>query len=327
MEKGLVSADNLKNALEKQEGLRNSGDPLLLLGQILINMGFISREKLDEAITEQILQLREALQRNNQQLELRVKERTLELEQALEKLSELNKLKVNFVSNISHELRTPLTHVKGYLELIINNSLGSINEEQLEALNVVQRATDRLEQLIESLILFSTAEHDEFNLQLKAFNLQDSCNKAASRLSEKVKSGEINLQFKYALDLPLIMADQEKIEWVILQLLDNAIKFTPPGGKVLLKCEKEGIGVRISILDTGIGIPKNKFDELFEPFHQLDGSTTRRYGGTGLGLALVKRIIEAHGSYVDFKSEEGKGSKFEFLLNSAVNAKSISVIK
>jgi two-component system, OmpR family, phosphate regulon sensor histidine kinase PhoR len=322
VEKGHISADNLRSALAEQGTLRNSGEPPPLLGQILISMGVISREKLDEAITEQIMQLREALQRNNQQLEMRVKERTLELEQALEKLSELNKMKVNFVSNISHELRTPLTHVKGYLELIINKSLGTVNDEQLDALNVVQRATDRLEQLIESLILFSTSEREEFNLQFKLFNLSESCNKVASRLTDKVKTGEINLQMKFAPDLPLIEADQEKIEWAILQLLDNAVKFTPPGGKVLLKCEKEGKVVRISIMDTGIGIPKNKFDELFAPFHQLDGSTTRRFGGTGLGLALVKKIIEAHGSYVHVKSEEGKGSKFEFLLNSAQYSKS-----
>ncbi len=108
--------------------------------------------------------------------------------------------------------------------------------------------------------------------------------------------------------------DEEKISWAIGQLLDNAIKFTPANGKVELHCEQEADKVKVIIKDSGIGIPAERFDEIFEPFHQLDGSSTRRYGGTGLGLALVRKIIEAHGSVIRIRSEINQGSEFEFSL-------------
>jgi signal transduction histidine kinase len=112
-----------------------------------------------------------------------------------------------------------------------------------------------------------------------------------------------------------VQADEEKISWVILQLLDNAIKFTPSGGDVLLSLIVETKSmVNVSISDTGIGIPKERLKEAFESFHQLDGSSTRHYGGTGLGLSLVRNILDAHGSPIDVKSEEGKGSTFMFPL-------------
>ncbi|HAX70014.1 MAG TPA: hypothetical protein DCY14_10430 [Anaerolineae bacterium] len=115
--------------------------------------------------------------------------------------------------------------------------------------------------------------------------------------------------------LPPVQADAEKLGWVVNQLLDNAIKFTPSGGSVTISLVEEGSNlVQLSVVDTGIGIPVSRMKEIFEPFHQLDGSSTRRYGGTGLGLSLVRQIIEAHGSLLDVKSVEGKGSSFKFPL-------------
>jgi signal transduction histidine kinase len=119
-----------------------------------------------------------------------------------------------------------------------------------------------------------------------------------------------------ALDrIPPVQADSEKIGWVVNQLLDNGIKFTPSGGSVVINLKEEGNNlVQISITDTGIGIPPQRLKEIFEPFHQLDGSSTRHYGGTGLGLSLVRQIVEAHGSLLDVQSVEGKGSTFKFPL-------------
>jgi two-component system phosphate regulon sensor histidine kinase PhoR len=123
------------------------------------------------------------------------------------------------------------------------------------------------------------------------------------------------LQVDVGQNLPPVEADSEKISWVVLQMLDNAIKFTPAGGKVMLSVQPEtDTLVMISISDTGIGIPKKRLSEAFEPFHQLDDSATRRVGGTGLGLALVHEIIQAHGSMIEVESEEGKGSTFRFPL-------------
>ncbi len=116
-------------------------------------------------------------------------------------------------------------------------------------------------------------------------------------------------------DLPHVQADSEKIGWIINQLLDNSIKFTPSGGSVIAAVGEEGNNlVMVSISDTGIGIPADRLKEIFEPFHQLDGSSTRHYGGTGLGLSLVRQIVEAHGSLLDVQSVEGKGSVFKFPL-------------
>jgi signal transduction histidine kinase len=315
VEKELISSDELKRALTYQQSLKRDGQYPPQLGHVLIEMEFLSREDLDTAITEQILLLREALQRNNQLLEQRVQERTFELEQALHKLSELTQLKANFIANISHELRTPLTHLKGYLELLLTDAFGLIPDEQKQILTIMKQSSDRLGQLIEDLILFSTAERGQINLHIQPIDIVKVIDKSVRRYEEKAKEKRIIFQVSCPSELPLIQADPDKINWVIDQLLDNAIKFTNPGGMVLLGCDKERYLIRISVTDTGIGIPKERLGELFEPFHQLDGSSTRRYGGTGLGLALVKKIVEAHGSTVRVKSEVGKGSCFDFLLN------------
>jgi signal transduction histidine kinase len=112
-----------------------------------------------------------------------------------------------------------------------------------------------------------------------------------------------------------VQADSEKISWVIGELLDNGIKFTPSGGSVVVTIKEEGLNlVLISVSDTGIGIPSSRLKEVFEPFHQLDGSSTRHYGGTGLGLSLVRQIVEAHGSLLDIQSVEGKGTTCKFPL-------------
>ncbi|MCE1253941.1 MAG: HAMP domain-containing histidine kinase [Anaerolineae bacterium] len=312
VEKGLISAEDLKRALALQQSLRKDGQFPPQLGQVLISMNLLTREELDQAITEQILQLREALQRNNQMLEQRVKERTYELEQALSKLSELTQLKANFIANISHELRTPLTHLKGYLELFLTGAFGNTSADQNQVLEIMKQSSDRLEQLIEDLILFSTAERGQINLKIQPVHMADLAKQAIQRVNIKAGDKKINIELLCPASLPAIKADPEKLSWVIQQLLDNAIKFTAAGGQVRLLCKQEGKLMHIGVIDTGIGIPQDRLGELFEPFHQLDGSSTRRYGGTGLGLALVKKIIEAHGSTVLVKSEVGKGSSFEF---------------
>src|SRR5258706_5640317 len=161
--KGLISAENLQKALDYQQESTAKGDPILL-GQALIDLKLLERADLDQAVTEQIIQLRSALQTANRTLERRVEERTAELQKALERVSELSQLKANFVSNISHELRTPLTHIKGYIELMITESLGSITEEQKHALRVSQTSTGRLETLIEDLIMVSLASRGELSI-------------------------------------------------------------------------------------------------------------------------------------------------------------------
>jgi signal transduction histidine kinase len=312
VDKGILSRQDLEYALRVQKDLRESGKEVLV-GQLLVDLHLVDRADLDRSVTEQILQLRQALQETNQQLERRVEERTAELQSALKKLSELNQLKSNIISNISHELRTPLTHIKGYLELFATDFLGKVTTEQSDALGIMLKSAERLEQLIDDLIRFSLSSQGEFSLRLIPFDVTGLCIKLIKRIQPRAEEKQISLKINANL-IPPVKADEEKVTWVILQLLDNAIKFTPAGGEIVLTIEREEDFAQISVSDTGIGISSEKIPEIFEPFHQLDGTSTRRYGGTGLGLALVRQIVEAHGSVVRVHSEVGKGTHFEFLL-------------
>lgn len=317
IQQGHVRAEDLKKALAYQQK-KQDNNQRGLLGETLLELGLIDRPTLDQAITEQIIQLRNALEDANRYLERRVQERTAELQLALRKLSELNQLKNNFVANISHELRTPLTHVKGYIEILVNESLGPLNEEQKNALQVSQRATTRLASLMDNLILFSLAARGEMTLHMAPVNLNKVAANIINFSNPKALDQKITLNAEIKPNLPPVKADEEKISWVILQLMDNAIKFTPADGRVSLTILREADSlISVSVTDTGIGIPKSRLHELFEPFHQLDGSPTRRYGGTGLGLALVRQILDAHGSVMDIQSDEGKGSTFRFTLLTA----------
>ena len=321
IQKGLITDDDLQKALAYQQEEIAKGNTLLL-GQALLDLQLTGRPELEQAVTEQIIQLRSALQSANRTLERRVEERTAELQKAIERLSELGQLKANFISNISHELRTPLTHIKGYIELLVSESLGPIAEEQRHALQVSQQSTNRLETLIEDLIMVSLASREELNINLENVDVGRLANLAVKSSVDKALARGVNLHTVIEDDMPSIQADSQKIAWVLNQLIDNGIKFTPSGGSVVVSVKREGENlVLTSITDTGIGIPLNRVNDIFEPFHQLDGSTTRRYGGTGLGLSLVRDIIEAHGSMLDVQSTEGRGSTFKFPLLVTANPK------
>jgi signal transduction histidine kinase len=313
IKRGLIKPDDLQKALSYQKQKAAEGKSVLL-GQALLELGLTTRETLDEVITAQILELQTALSEANQSLKERVQERTQELQKALERLSELNHLKSNFIANISHELRTPLTHIKGYLDLLAEGGLGPLNPAQEEALTVLKRAEMRLERLIEDLIQFSLASRGELSLNLQPTEIDKLIMIAVERNQHRANTLGISLNTAISGKLPSVQADQDKIGWVILQLLDNSLKFTPKGGKVIVQASLDSGLIQVAVVDTGIGIPEEHISEIFEPFHQLDGSATRRYAGTGLGLAMVHRIIEAHGSQVKVYSMVGRGSRFEFSL-------------
>jgi len=313
IDRGVLTQDGLQTALEYSKKPGSDGQQRLV-GQALLELKLIDRETLDQVITEQILQLHTALQQSNLQLEQRVKERTQELQSALNKLAELNQLKSNFISNVSHELRTPLTHIRGYLDLMNDGCLGMLSNEQETALDVMLRSEARLEELIEKMIQFSLEATGQFTLQIKPVILSEVVEAALKQAKIKAANRPVVLNVDLGNNPILVRIDYEKIQWVVMELVDNAIKFTPPGGCVKVKIEKEADFTQFHVSDSGIGISPERLSEIFEPYHQLDGSSTRRYGGIGLGLALVKKIIEAHGSKVDVTSETGKGTSIKFQL-------------
>jgi signal transduction histidine kinase len=316
LEQGLLTADKLETALARQKQMSDQGQRRLL-GQTLVEMKLIDRETLDRAVTRQIIELHAALQESNRTLERRVAERTAELRRALERLTELNQIKANLISNVSHELRTPLAHILGYVELLEEGQLGELNDEQLKAVRVIHRGSDRLGRLIEDLIEFSTASRSGLVLKLQPVELPALMRSVIERSAAKADKAGVHLVLRIPPDVRSAQADAEKLGWILFQLLDNGIKFTPGGGDVVLSAEQEGTLVRLKVADTGIGIPPDRVEEIFEPLHQLDGSPTRRYGGTGLGLALVKLIVSAHGSQVRVDSEPGRGTALSFLLPAA----------
>jgi signal transduction histidine kinase len=314
VEKGYVTTEQIRVTLEKQAELLIKRGIKVPTGQLMIEMGFITEEIKERATFDLIVQYRQVLEEANQRLETRVKERTAELEKALQQLSTLNELKANLVANISHELRTPLTHLNGYLDLLINGDFGSVTPDQLSALGVIQRSSERLGHLIEDLILFSVSERDQIYLHMQPIDLVEMCTSVFKRSLPKARDHQIQLTLEVASEAVKVDADLDKISWVLMQLVDNAIKFTSPGGKVVLQTVPEDNFIHIQVRDNGIGVPQDRLEQIFEPFYQLDGSSTRKVGGTGLGLALARRIVEGHGSLIHIYSEVGKGSRFEFLL-------------
>jgi signal transduction histidine kinase len=176
------------------------------------------------------------------------------------------------------------------------------------------RSEDRLERLIENLIQFSLFAKGELTLQLTPVYIQEIFDEIQAKYAKKCKNKNISFKINTPKESLAINADSQKISWVLSQFMDNAIKFTEPGGQILLGSRLDDREVNIYVFDTGIGISQNKINEIFEPFHQLDGSSTRRYEGTGLGLAIAQQIIDAHGSNISVRSKVGEGSYFEFKL-------------
>lgn len=313
IERDLLTPDDLIKALAYQRNMKTSGVEMLI-GQALLELSLITREKLDQVITEQILQLQTALKEANDELEMRVLERTAELEDALQKLSELNQLKSNFISNVSHELRTPLTHIRGYLELLEDGALGELNPQQADSVRVMRKAEARLGNLIEDLIQFSAFAQGSIELTLVDFSLGDLLGDIIAKAESLCAGKGLEFQAKIPEQLPAITADPQRLPWVLGQLIDNAVKFTEQGGVVQLGAKEQDRMITMYIYDTGIGIAEERLEEIFEPFHQLDSSSTRRFGGTGLGLSMVRQIVRAHGSDMIVRSKEGEGSYFEFAI-------------
>ncbi len=311
--RGFISIDDLIDALAEQREFEETKKPQLI-GQILVSTGKIDQAILDQAITEHIIDLKDALETSNKRLEARVAERTSELEAALQKINELNELKSNFIANISHELRTPLTHLKGYLDLFASGDLGNITKEQIKALRVMGRAYIRLEKLIDDLLMFTFSEYEEVNITKSKFNMVALVADIIAAFKNSTPKRTIYLRILPEETSLWVNADQKKIAWVINHLIDNAIKFSEPNTRVTIFLQHNAEIVKTTVSDQGIGISKDQINEIFEPFHQLDGSSTRKVGGVGLGLALSRKIIEAHNSRLNVRSEVGIGSQFDFSL-------------
>lgn len=228
---------------------------------------------------------------------------------------ENNRIKSEFLANMSHELRTPLTTIIGFSELLSTLTYGDLNEKQLTFTDHILRSGKHLLEIINDVLDLSKIESGKMELDCTLFSLSEAFDEMLKLMEPIAIKKKIDLTLENNTISTEIFADKLKFKQIMYNLLSNAIRFTSDNGKVSVVSKQTYNNViQISISDTGIGIPGHRLEEIFDPFIQVDASTKRKYGGTGLGLALVKRFVEMHGGKVWVESEEGKGSTFTFTL-------------
>ncbi|MEW6069325.1 MAG: ATP-binding protein [Candidatus Thermoplasmatota archaeon] len=238
-----------------------------------------------------------------------------ELEKAYEELKSLDKMKSDFISIAAHELRTPLTPVKVYVDLIKANKVGKITWKQKEKLDMVSENLDRLARLIDDMLDITRIEARKLELKKEWLLIGEVIDIALDEVKSVMPDRKRRISIYVPDDLPTVYADKELITKVFTNLLSNAIKYTTSTtDKITVEAREEGKNIHITVADTGIGIPKEKQEKIFEKFYVVDTSLTRRYRGIGLGLAIAKGIVEGHDGKIWVESEVGKGSVFHVVL-------------
>lgn len=225
----------------------------------------------------------------------------------------LARLRSEFVANVSHELKTPLTSIKGFVETLQSGALKD-PENGPKFLSIIQKHTERLEHLVNDLLSLSAIESKEAPLTLESIQLLSFLESVVNLFEERTQSKNHPITLKVVPNLPPILLDRVKMEHAFLNLLDNAVKFTPAGGPITVNAAKENGSVRIDINDSGIGIAEEHWPRIFERFYRVDKGRSREVGGTGLGLAIVKHIVLAHNGQVRVHSRPGQGSTFSIYL-------------
>ncbi len=236
------------------------------------------------------------------------------LHEANEELKTLDEMKTNLLSNVSHELRTPLVAVMGYTDMIYNEKAGPVTDAQREYLAISLRSIERLVTLIENLLDFSRLHRGAETLSFDTFNLSECAGACLRVVKPLADSREISLHFEAPEGEILVEGDRAKLDQVFNNLLSNAIKFNHTGGSVTLRLTPSEDAIETIVSDTGIGIPEEALDKVFTRFYQYDSSSTRKYGGTGIGLSIAQDIVRLHGGRITVTSEAGKGASFRFSL-------------
>lgn len=237
-----------------------------------------------------------------------------ELESAYEELKSLDRMKNELIANLSHELKTPLNSIYGYSSILDQGSLGELNEEQKKSINIVLNSSVRLSNLIDSLLYLGNVLAGKMEHSMDILLIENIINQTIGDNIDKAAKKQITISKKLEAEYPFVEADIPSLIKLMNILMDNAIKFTPEGGKIDLSTYGDGNYIHIEVQDTGIGVPKDKRSKVFENFYQVDGSATRKYGGNGLGLYVAKLIVEAHKGKIWIESEVEIGTTVHVLL-------------
>jgi signal transduction histidine kinase len=266
-----------------------------------------------------ITALRSALRARMRQFEIRdylvERERLLESERAARaEAEEANRAKSRFLTVMSHELRTPLNAIGGYAELMELEIHGSVTPAQREALQRIQRSERHLLGLIESVLSFARVEAGTVRFDIRKVDTSELVSTAEALVEPQAHSRGLRIELRQCDRPHWILADPEKARQILLNLLSNAMKFTPSGGRITVACERSEDVVEISVRDSGMGIPADKLDSIFEPFVQVDTRLTRTQEGVGLGLAISRDLARGMGGDLSVESTFGDGARFTLRL-------------
>ena len=262
-----------------------------------------------ELLAEEFNRMSARVQEAHAGLEHKVTERTQELVALNVQLEQANRLKSQFLANVSHELRTPMNAIIGFTRLVTRKTEGQIPPLQHANLQKVLISADHLLTLINGLLDLAKIEAGHVEVAATRFDLKEILHVAAATIEPMLKPDRVRLELAVAPDVPPLYTDRDKLKQVILNLLSNAVKFTDDG-TIKVSAWRSGNHVKVAVADTGIGIPREALNYIFDEFRQVDMSSTRRHGGTGLGLAIVRKLTQLLGGDVVAESELGKGSTF-----------------
>ena len=286
---GVLVVASLEPLLERDEAFIQR-----LCDQIGVALNNIKQYQDLKTLSEQLMQRGKEVADKNAQLE------------------QANRLKSEFLANMSHELRTPLNAIIGFSEVLKDGLIGELDGQQADYVGEIFGSANHLLSLINDILDLSKIEAGKMELHLEPVNVPDLMRNSLSVVKEKAHAHGIRLNLEVDEALGVIRADGRKLKQAVYNLLSNAVKFTPEGGQVEVTAKSEGDRLQVAVSDTGIGIPADQIGRLFRPFEQIDGSLSRKYEGTGLGLVMVKRLVELHGGSVAVASEAGRGSRFSF---------------
>lgn len=258
-------------------------------------------------------------------LEKKVEEKTAELKKKTKEAESANRLKTEFLATVSHELRTPMTSILGFTKLLLD--MEDIPKEVMEFIKIIWSQGERLEQLIGDLLDVAQIESGRVGLEISEYNINHIIQEVVALFKPDIMEKGLDLTLNLEEEISTAEIDPKRITQVLWNLLNNAVKYTPKGGKVNIISDDKGDEIHVAVSDTGIGIKKEDYEIIFDRFRQLDSSLTREFGGVGLGLSISKYFVEVHGGRIWVESEFGKGSTFTFSIPKKVKGREIISLK